>query len=109
MLKKINSKLNRWVEILCQMVSTKTFFVFTILLSLIPVMLPFIQDKILYISNTFQLTLLPVILMAWAIEATRNKKAQERQEKHNEVMMQEIQKISKHTLKEIKNIENSIS
>lgn len=55
-------------------VSTLKFFSFCIVLSLWPVMWktflpnlwPSVQEDVLFISNTFQLTLLPVILIAGA-------------------------------------------
>ena len=101
---KLNAKLDTIVYKICDLTATKTFFAFTIVLSAIPCIYPALMTVILFISNTFQLLLLPVILIAWAytakIQQIHNEKILlkiESIEKHNEILLKEIQKlIQKH-------------
>jgi|WetSurMetagenome_2_1015567.scaffolds.fasta_scaffold149621_3 hypothetical protein len=77
----------RLADFIVSKVSTLKFFTFCIFLSLwpmvwktcLPTLWPSVQDDVLFISNTFQLTLLPIILIASARSATMDRDRSERE------------------------------
>lgn len=69
----------RFADWLVARVSTLKFFAFCIVLSLSPLVWQEQQNNVLYISNIFQLTLLPVILIAGARQAEMDRERTERE------------------------------